>query len=378
MSLLDLPNELISRIISFLDSPSPFDQTLLHKPILWRKIKQPWQVDDPDNTPDGTLTWRDDLKQLSLTCHLVRSLTLPILFKHAVLRPLHLTTFLAFLKDKSLTHHVCSLVADVPGIYNHLHPAWWARLLNEVPATRFSISAPPEVLAELAGTSSWSADAWAFDMATQILRFDQTAEVARAKIDYDNLPNFLVARPWTAMTFNEGSSLMAYTTYEFFLRRTPSLLAALHFNNSAAGEAMFANLLRFEFIAIFPFYNHVDEILKCIRRMKRLEKLFIKLCPEPDSTVLHDEIVVAGGHLDINDPWNECETSWMLISHTVVYLTMHGALQKLHMDDVRVEGVRRTLEASVNARLQEWWTYQGEGSGVWRRKSPGPLAASAP
>ncbi|EXJ81736.1 hypothetical protein A1O1_07801 [Capronia coronata CBS 617.96] len=374
MSLLDLPNELISRIISFLDSPSPFDELLLHKPISWRNIKRPWQVDDPDDTTDGSLYWHDPLKQLSLTSRLARSLTLPILFKYAVLHPARLTSFLVFLKEQDLIHHVSSVVADVPGIYNHLHPAWWARLLNEVPIARLSIFAPPEVLARLADTPSCTSDAWAFDMGSQILRFDQSADEIRAQIDYDNLPNFLVARPWTKMTFNEGSSLLAYTTYEFFLRRTPSLLTTLHVNNSTAGNAMFANLLSFEFIAIFPFYNHVDEILKCIRKMEKLQRLFIKLCPEPDSTVLRDEIEAAGGHLDVNDPWNECETSWMLIAHTVVFLTMQGALEELHMDDVKVEGVRSTLESSLSARLQQWWAYGGEGSGLWRRKSTSPMA----
>lgn len=309
------------------------------------------------------------LKQLSLTSRFVRSLTIPLMFKHCILRPSDLDRFVSFLAEHDLVQRVSSLVVHVSGHCNHLHPAWWAQLLNAVPATRFSILASPEILTELVGVCSWSTDAWAFDMPLQILSFDQSPEAARVQIDYDNLPNFLVARPWHTMVLNEGSSLMAYTTYEFFLRRTPSLLSALHFNASGAGDALFANLLSFDFIAIFPFYNHVDEVLKCIRKMSRLRRLFVKLCPEPDSTVLRDEIEVAGGHMDVNDPWNECETSWMLIAHSVVFLTMEGALQELQMDDVKIEGLRQTLEKSLIARLQEWWTYDGEGCGLWRRRS---------
>jgi len=376
MQLLELPNEILSRIISFFDTPSPSDASLLQKPSVC------WDSHDGDS-PAGQCpshTHITPLKQLSLTSGLVRALTLPILFKHCVLQPQCLDGFLSCLWKHDLVQRVSSLVVQVPGPYSHHHPAWWARLLNQVPATRLTIVAPPEVFTELAGLCSWSTDAWAFDMAVQVLRFDQSAEAARTEIDEDNLPNFLVARPWQDMVINEGSSLMAYTTYEFFLRRTPSLLTALHFHDSTPGDRLFAQLLSFDFIAIFPFYNHVDEVLKCIRKMTRLERLFVKLCPEPDSTVLRDGIELAGGHMDVNDPWNECETSWMLIAHTVVFLTLLGALRVVHMDDVKIEGVRQTLEKSLVAPLQEWWTYEGEGRGTWRRNDCRAITArpSAP
>ena len=364
MLLLELPNEILARVLSFHDTPSPFDTSVLQKP------RSPWDSDTA-HPLDPSPPTPNPLKQLSLTSRFTRSLVLPILFKHVILEPAFLSEFLVFLKSYDLAFRVGSVVAHVAGHYNHLHPVWWARLLNEVPATRLGIVAPPDVFAGLVGVSSFSNDAWTFDMPFQILRLEQSAEAVQSKIDYDNLPNFLVARPWTGMVVNEGSSLMAYTRYEFFLRRPPSLLAALHFNRSVAGDALFASLLSFDFIAIFPFYNHVDEILKCVRKMKRLTRLFVKLCPEPDSTVLHDEIEVTGGHLDVNDPWNECETSWTLVAHTVVFLTMEGALQELRMDDVKVEGVRETLENSLAAKLQDYWTYQAPRSGVWKRKTLG-------
>ncbi|EXJ54634.1 hypothetical protein A1O7_09975 [Cladophialophora yegresii CBS 114405] len=366
MLLLELPNEILARIVTFHDTASPFDVGLLEKP---KSALGPRETSDGIrlmSVPAGS-NRQNALKNLSLTCRLIRAVALPVLFKHAVLHPLLLSDFLAFLKEHSLAHYVLSVVVHVSGHYNHIHPAWWARLLNEVPATRFSVIAPPEVFAELASIHSWSNDAWAFDMPVQVLRFDQSLEAARTKIDYDDLPNFLVGRPWECMVYNEGSSLSAYTTYEFFLRRTPSLLTALHFNSSAAGDALFANLLHFDFIAIFPFYNHVDEVLKCIRKMKRLRRLFVKLCPEPGSTAFDDEMEVAGGALDVHDPWNECETSWMLIAHTVLFLTVEGELQVLHMDDVKVEGLRRNLETALNDRLHERWRYLEQGSGIWHR-----------
>lgn len=366
MEFLELPNEILSRIISFLDAPSPFDDNLLQKPVLeWPKNEVQARSSDikPRRTP---------LKSLASLNRLLRSLALPALFKHVIFDPVRLSDLLAFLGQNDLQQRVSSIVAVVSGHYNHVHPAWWARLLNEVPATRLSIIAAPHILAELTGVSAWSTDAWAFDIPYQILSFDQALEATRDKIHYEDLPNFLDARPWKSLTVNEGSSVLAYTTYEYFFRRTPSLLSALSPSGSTSGDVLFANLTTFQYVAIFPFYNHVDEVLKCIQKMTRLQKLSLKLCPDAGSTVLHDEIMAAGSHLDINDPWNECDTSWRLIAHNVAALTSVGVLRELHMSDVQIEGVRESLEFTLNRILKESWTYSGGGTGLWLRNHNQP------
>lgn len=244
--------------------------------------------------------------------------------------------------------------------------AWWARLLNDIPLTTFTIMCAPHVFAELASISIISVDSWAFNMPYQIIRFRQDEMAARRRVDLNNLPNLLTARPWTEFSVNEGSSLKAYTTYEYFLRRTPSLMATLHSTKSTEADLMFARLKSFSFTAIFPFYNHVDEILKSVRKMKHLRTLSLMLCPEPQSRVLEDEIEDAKGHLDVNDPWNEFDTAYMLVSHTVVALTVEGELHELRIDDVKMEGIRDNLETLISSKLQEWWSY--EGRGIWRRK----------
>ena len=215
MHLLDLPNEILVRIITFLDAPSPLDLQLLEKPRP-QSAPSPTAQESEDGSgikllrmPPSLLDRLNKikkypLKNLTLTCHLLRSLTVPILFKHATFSPLTLGDFLGFLKSQKLERQVASVVAHLPGHYGHIHPAWWARLLNEIPATRLSVVAAPEVLAELAGIHSWSNDAWAFDMPVQILRVEQSREVADCRIDYDNLPNFLTVRPWETVIYNEG------------------------------------------------------------------------------------------------------------------------------------------------------------------------------
>ena len=104
--------------------------------------------------------------------------------------------------------------------------------------------------------------------------------------------------------------------------------------------------------------------------MPSLTHLTIKLCPEPDSTVIDDELRAAQGHIDVHDAWMEFDTAYTLAAHTVIYLTAenggHGVLQEFRVDDVKMEGIRENLEEVITQRLQEWWVYGG--GGVWRRR----------
>lgn len=347
--LTRLPNELIDHVFSFLESLAPSEVNFNEQP-----------------RADYTKAEATPLKDVSRVSRRLRRIALPRLFANVQLDPYRLTPFLVFIHQQELAKHVHTIVAQLQGPCNHLHPAWWARLLNEVPARTFIISCAPHVFAELVNTSVVGADAWAFNMSHQILKLKQAPESVNDQISLTDLPSLFAARKWTDLCVNEGSSLKAYTTYEYFLRRTPSLLGTIHARKSTVADSMFAELRTFTFTAIFPFYNHVDEILKSVRKMKRLRVLRTKLCPEPHSTVLRDEISAAGGHIDVHDPWNEFDTAYSLIAHTVLFLTVEGQLQELHVDDIKMAGIRETIEGSITQRLQEWWVYRGDG--IWVRQ----------
>ncbi|KAL6247877.1 hypothetical protein RBB50_005225 [Rhinocladiella similis] len=369
-TLLSLPTELLNHIVSFVNKGDPLNASILRKPQAPQSQLSPSPLKAEYCYHDDSDYKGYPLKSLTVTCRLLRKLVLPFLFQHINPPPEKLDRFLTFLASKGLGSRVASIHVYLTTHCHHVQPPWWTRLLNALPtATKITVTAPPEVLNGLAGIYSWSNDAWAFDMPLQVLQLRRPLRSTHYEIDFETCPNFLTAENWTGMTVNEGSSLLAYTTYEFFSRRTPSLLTALRHNNSMASGMLFANLTRFDFIAIFPFYNHVDEVLHCIRKMKRLQRLFLKLCPDPDTTIFRDEVESAGGHMDINDPWNECETSWVLVAHTVLFLTMEGELQELEMADVQIEALRHTLEDKLSIRLQEWWSYGGHASGLWRRRN---------
>jgi hypothetical protein len=375
----DLPNELLGHILDYLDTECPSE-------VNWNQ------------RPDIYLTQSKtfDLKNISSTSKHLRHLVLPRLFAHARLDPNQSTPFLLFIRDKGLTLHITSLVVHLSGPCTHLHPTWWYLLLNTIPLTTFTILCPPYVFAELTHASLVDTDSWVFNMPYHTLRLRQD----RPTTTSSPFSHLFTTLPWTHLSVNESSSLKAYSQYEYFLRRTPSLLAslshALHYNHNHYSDfnltlspfsTLLTNLTHFTYTAIFPFYNHIETILHSVRKMPNLTHLAFKLCPEPESTVIDDELALALGHIDVNDAWMEFDTAYTLIAHTVIYLTPmeesggkevrqgqdsagielgQGRLEEFKVDDVKMEGIKDNLEKVITQRLREWWVYVG--GGVWRRK----------
>ena len=372
--LLDLPNEIISSIFHCLQTPSPF---------LEANIQQP----SPPTLGDGL----NALKQASLLSRRLRKLALPYLFKHVLVNPSHLKRIFLFLASNNLDAHVSSVVAYLPTPCSHYHPPWWFQILSQLPKlSTLSVIAPPHIFSEITETNTRSRDIWAFNMPYHILqlhcdvsKLEVTSgwlEEARSSGDH-----LLLARPWTSVLINEGSSLKAYTTWEYWLRSTPSPVYAL--NDPHRLKSFISNLRSFSLVSIFPIFGHVGKALDLVKQMHHLRVLFIKLIPEPDSTVLNDEIEEALGHLDVNDPWNEFDTSLTLTSAACLYLSKCaeeenndwglprlGKLQELRIDDVKMAGVRDNIEEIVCRGLipldrdespDFGWAYTGNG--VWKR-----------
>lgn len=364
---LNLPNELLVLILSFLDQECPSQKNLMDQP------RATW-----------TTCEEHPLKDVSILSHRLRLLTLPLLFRHARLDPYHLSLFLDFIRRNQLTNSIESVVTHLQGPCNHIHPAWWCRLLNEVPVQHFTIACAPHIFAEIAGISMNMNDSWAFNVQYQFIELKQSAEATQQRISYNDMPSIFTARPWYSLKVNEGSSLAAYTSYEYFLKRPPSLIANLQSQLTALSSAaqlippalpseqphpaqiFLAGLKEFSFIAIFPFYNHVDDILKCIRRMTSLRKLCMKLCPEPESTILEDEMKAANYHIDLNDPWSEFNTSYRLVAHTVRSMGVEAQLEKFIVDDYKMAGIWDSVKKTISDVLAHLWAY--DGMGKWSKQ----------
>lgn len=311
-SLLDLPNELLYQICTLLDREPPSQEQFTALPCLsWTQSRD------------------RDIKSVSEVSKRLRYCVLPLLFRHAQLRTQDLTDFLDFVDKKMIDKDILSVVANMNVPYNDTHPAWYSRILNEIRPLTLTVCCSPKSLKALAALPEVEAsDDWAFRMPYQCLELCQTPDIAALDICYDRqMPGLIDVKPWSSMRFNEGSSVAAYTTFEYFFKRPPSLLLDIQscMKNSVTRQEnsnclpissniisspisikdTIRSLREFSYVATFPFYNNFDQVLACIREMVSLNKLFVQLCSDPESGVFDEEIQTAGFHLDINDPWNE-------------------------------------------------------------------------
>jgi hypothetical protein len=351
-TLANLPNELFDHVLDFLDRQSPSELNWHQRPDL--AITKSTEV---------------DLKNLSVTSKSIRRLVLKRLFVHVCLDPNESPAFLEFVDQYALAPHIRSILARMTEPCRLiLHPLWWARLLNEIPALTFTIICPPYVFAEFVSTTIVDMDTWAFNMPFQVIRFRQPKLAAIQHTSFNDDHDLFSARPWSEFSINEGSCLKVYSQYEYFFRRTPSLMSTALLSPSPGINIMFAKLEKFSYTAIFPFYNHVDVILKNIRKMSSLKHLNFRLCPDPGSSVIDDELADSNGHIDLSDAWMEFNTAYSLVAHTARFIVAEYTLQEFQVEDVSMDGIRDGLIDSLDGILAGRMSHQG--GGLWRKTQP--------
>ncbi|KAL3300761.1 F-box domain-containing protein [Colletotrichum asianum] len=348
----DLPNEILAQIFTYLDRPAPSDSKL---------------HDQPSSLMLQNPFFDRDLKNVSVVTKLWRAAVLPLLFRHVIWTidrfelplieetrdPAATIDFLRFLRDNNLTNYVTTVtmfVEDALGGVATSHLAssvelmetghankasysedynWlWRTLFEHVDPVRLSIIASPRVLAQLLSRMLFLGDAWNFDMPQHILSLSRkskkvvtskykskaTASSSRDAPSPENphqkrVPcDLFTIRPWQSLLLNEGSSTRVYKTYEYYLKRPPSMLGALlgaeEFPND---EPLIAPSIRdFSYVGIFPLSSHFNTL---VQHVPRLDRLFVQLVPRNDILQDADEM----RNIDIADLWMERNTSYSML-----------------------------------------------------------------
>jgi hypothetical protein len=255
--------------------------------------------------------------------------------------------------------------------------AFWNLLFEKLNPTRITVLAPPSTIACLLGCSMNMMDAWAFPgMAMQLVsvwREPRPLEVAdycrsNSENDYDMMqpvelilePNeygrpafssLIYIRPWTHLAVNEGSFLEAYSTYEYFHKNPPGILASV-------GRAfrLEMDMWSVEYKAVFPFGNHIGSPLDRITykgNSSNVRKLYVKLAPDPDDHILEDPAQV--GKADVADCWREVETAYRFLTDPGLRgdpdFAQRGAARELEMfgfGDSSITSIRETVSDSLN------------------------------
>ncbi|ETS81155.1 hypothetical protein PFICI_06157 [Pestalotiopsis fici W106-1] len=249
----------------------------------------------------------------------------------------------------------------------------WTRLFSVIDPLRFTIMAPPATLAAFMNRMLFLTDAWSFDIPYHIFSLawssrqakkatvksppspslepqstpgpsqtstttshngddglserrhvDLKASLGHGTISLPDGKHKLVVpptstlftiRPWTSVLLNEGSSIRAYHTYEYFLRQPPSMLSALlgtgEYPNNVA--LLPPTIVDFNYIAVFPLASHIQNLFA---NLPKIERLFVQLTPRPSNQILQDKKAMR--NIDMADLWMERNTAY---SHLFAELT---------------------------------------------------------
>ena len=311
--LLSLPQELLGNI-TCLFSGSPSLRSLREQPT------------------DGMIESNDrPLKNLSQTCRSMRSSTFNQLFEYTKLKltilcdenywnppqinESEVDDFLEFMRSWSLLPHIQSVVihttesicdlseSDPMHLQGHGNPgSAMNTILDTIDPELFTIIASPAVLSSLTSTYVKSEDAWAFAIPLQVLHLRQSRRLARAVKPTLSTPyNMICSRQWTHCVINEGSSVPVYQTYEYYLKKQPSILPSITHPLASLDENAYNTLESLEHITIYPTANHVTVVNKFIRSLPNLRCLTLSLWPPAYGDFLDD--AMKRHKVDLSDVW---------------------------------------------------------------------------
>lgn len=288
--------------------------------------------------------------------------------------PSTFTEFAHFITQYDLKHHLKSLVVFTDKEYELHHIAIadaplrravneiWKHIFLRLEPSRVVVAAPPTTLAGLLDTPMFGSDAWAFDMKMHYIELRQLEPYCREQSSTQCLPvdsALIHRRPWSHLAYNEGSSISAYSTYEYFLKEPPKMLFLILFRLAKEGQDS-CNLCSFSFIGIFPFSIYITTIIRALHGVKTLRKVQFQLAPGPENNLLSSpERMRRAQPVDIWLEWNE---SYKVIATFLVLGDFPDGTEFVS-EDCREPKMAIEVEEYVQ-KLQE------RGSG-WRRVSPG-------
>ncbi|KAK3681322.1 F-box domain-containing protein [Podospora appendiculata] len=310
------------------------------------------------------------LKHASLVSWHWRTIALPILFCHVVWTldwwdmyhvveqgrrrdPFERLPLLGFLSDRGLGRHVDTLTiiitnhmrgttsspppttgSQASGSSSHLATYFednnwvWDLLFSVVDPRRFTLVATPKILARLLSRMLFIGDAWSFNInPLHVLSLSRPTKGPLPSSSSSSSPpptttatssknpnppqaattRLFTIRPWTGLLLNEGSSTRVYRTYEFFLRRPPSILGALLGSEEAPNDTLLIprTVTSLSYVAIFPLSSHFTTL---VSHLPRLDRLFVQLVPQDDLLLSADEM----HHVQPSDLWMERNSCYSL------------------------------------------------------------------
>jgi hypothetical protein len=252
--------------------------------------------------------------------------------------PNNFDDFKRFLAQNDLKHYVKSVVLHTNKEYELRHVSTadaplaravadiWSSIFSQLNPTRVVVAAPPATLAGLLDTQMMSTDTWAFDMKMHYVELLQP-EPLRIKHMQSGCRTWNSAlihrRPWNHLSYNEGSSITAYSTYEYHLKQSPKMLYLILVRLAKEVQPC-CNITSFSFTGVFPFVTNITAIVRALHKIPSLQQIAFQLAPGTENNSLEDPKRM--GRAQRSDFWLEWNDSYkVLASYLGVFDFKDGA-----------------------------------------------------
>lgn len=233
--------------------------------------------------------------------------------------------FVEFVTQYDLKRHVKSVVVHTDKEYQLRHVATadaplaravvdiWTSIFRHLEPARMVVAAPPATLAGLLDSQMLSADAWAFDMKIHYIELIQPEPMRIEHMQSDarfTNTSLIHRRPWSHLGYNEGSSITAYSTYEYHLKQSPKILY-LSLVRLAKEVQPCRNITSFSFTGVFPFATNITSIVRALHKIPTLKQISFQLTPGLENDALDDPRKI--GRAQTSDFWLEWNESYKVI-----------------------------------------------------------------
>lgn len=290
--------------------------------------------------------------------------------------------FAKFVTQYELKHHIKSIVMHTDKEYELRHVSTadaplaravadiWVQVFSVLDPCRVVVAAPPTTLAGLLDTQMLSADAWAFDMKIHYIELKQSerGDVEHRKMRCRAWDSALIhRRPWYHLAYNEGSSITAYSTYEYHLKQSPKMLYLILLRLAKEAKPC-CNITSFSFVGIFAFSTNVLNIIRVLHRIRTIKRTTFQLAPGKENNLLTEPKRL--GRAQARDLWLEWNENYKSIAaHLVAHDFEDGAEFQSH--DCHSSELAQEIGEYIDLLTQRGigWRKSNDEPGLWTRDS---------
>ena len=399
-SLQALPEELIGKIVEFLDYEPPSTNRLHDVPALAKPVQSPGTA-GISRERSFFRTDEPPLKALSLVCKWFRRSVFDKLFRHIHVDITHnLVDLHMLLCTRNFVPKVESVLIVAPRVDGMdpvesdcpIHGLAWKACIKAFEwfhMSTLTLALPPAAIGSLVAEDIDQRQAWAFQIPFQILRLEWQQD-ALAYSDpesiqsmyvgdpiYPSRPsseaNILTLRPWTHLTFNAGSSVPAYSNYEHFLLVHPHWLGTTDTNLTSSSNLdsgfdgiihrHMRNIVYFTFIGVFPYGAIIAELLQLLLSLEALKVLRVRLLPTPAG---HGKLEGHDfGRAETQDLWQEFGDALDKFEEILTWEKF--GLQGVQFLDYTNSGpIADIIDEHTDAMEDSGW--RDRGLGIWTRE----------